>query len=206
MDAVCAPCRKRSSIMANPIPMPPNPMVEQPASTDIDFRPAHFELTQASQQTQQPQDENPSSACRTGGCLCGSVRFRLHGQPLRTGVCHCQDCRRTSGSAYVFYAVWPRTAYDGPGDLGSFAGRSFCKACGSRVASLRSDEAEIMLGCLDHAPTDLIPERELWIVRREPWLLNLPWADQHEHDGGSEAEPPAENADQTEEPGAIRSG
>ncbi|MET2825470.1 GFA family protein [Mesorhizobium shangrilense] len=122
------------------------------------------------------------SDVRTGGCLCGAARFRLNGLPLRIGVCHCQDCRRTSGSAFNFFGVWLRSAYEGTGQLGTFAGRSFCVTCGSRVASLRADEAEIMLGCLDEAPSDLIPAYELWIGRREPWLLNLQWAEQFEHD------------------------
>ncbi len=119
---------------------------------------------------------------RTGGCLCGAARFSLKGQPLRVGLCHCQDCRRASGSAFNFFAVWPRSAYEGTGEFGAFAGRSFCPVCGSRVASLRDDEAEIALGSLDQAPSDLIPSYELWIGRREEWLLNLPWAEQFAHD------------------------
>ncbi|MER8456256.1 GFA family protein [Mesorhizobium sp. M0027] len=119
---------------------------------------------------------------RTGGCLCGAVRFRLKGQPLRVGLCHCQDCRRVSGSAFNFFAVWPRTSFEGTGDLKSFAGRSFCPKCGSRVASLRDDEAEIMLGSLDEAPANVIPQYELWIGRREGWMHVLPWADQFEGD------------------------
>jgi len=47
---------------------------------------------------------------------------------------------------------------------------------------LREDEAEIMLGALDLAPSDIIPGYELWVGRREPWLLHLPWAEQFEHD------------------------
>lgn len=119
---------------------------------------------------------------RNGGCLCGAVRFSVKGAPLRVGLCHCQDCRRASGSAFNFFGVWPRSAYGGTGELRTFEGRSFCPSCGSRVASLRDDEAELMLGALDLAPSDIIPDYELWIGRREPWLMDLRWADQFEHD------------------------
>ncbi|WP_202326322.1 GFA family protein [Mesorhizobium sp. 113-3-9] len=119
---------------------------------------------------------------RSGGCLCGAVRFLVKGAPLRVGLCHCQDCRRTSGSAFTFFGVWPRPAYQGAGNLRAFEGRSFCPECGARVASLRGDEAEIMLGTLDSAPSDIIPGYELWIGRREPWLMDLQWAEQFEHD------------------------
>lgn len=111
---------------------------------------------------------------RNGGCLCGAVRFSVKGAPLRVGLCHCHDCRRTSGSAFNFFGVWPRSAYLGTGELSTFEGRSFCQICGSRVTSLRDDEAEIMLGALDLAPSDIVPGYELWIDRREPgsWMCN----------------------------------
>ncbi|MCV3210011.1 GFA family protein [Mesorhizobium sp. YC-39] len=119
---------------------------------------------------------------RNGGCLCGAVRFSVKGAPLRVGLCHCHDCRRTSGSAFNFFGVWPRSAYLGTGELSTFEGRSFCQICGSRVTSLRDDEAEIMLGALDLAPSDIVPGYELWIDRREPWLMDVQWAEQFEHD------------------------
>jgi hypothetical protein len=119
---------------------------------------------------------------RQGGCLCGAVRFTVSGQPLRTGLCHCLDCRKTSGSTFSAFAIWPRSAYEATGKLGTHEGRSFCPRCGSRVASLRPDEAEIMIGSFDDAPTDLAPQYELWIGRRETWLQHLPWAEQFDHD------------------------
>lgn len=120
---------------------------------------------------------------REGGCLCGAIRFRVRGEPLRVGICHCTDCRKTSGSAFVTYAVWPRLAFttsDGKGT--EYAGRSFCGTCGSRLFSLRRDEAEVMVGTLDAAPTDLTVSRENWTIHRERWLHPLPDADQYEND------------------------
>ena len=119
---------------------------------------------------------------RTGGCQCGAVRYQVEGEPLRIGICHCTDCRQTSGSAFAIFAVWPRGAFGSISHVATYRGRSFCPNCGSRVFSLRPDEAEIMVGSLDDAPTGLVPTYELWTPRREDWLHGLPWADQYAGD------------------------
>ncbi|MER9328163.1 GFA family protein [Mesorhizobium sp. M0488] len=119
---------------------------------------------------------------RTGSCLCGGVQFTLTGPPLRTGICHCKDCRKTSGSAFSAFAIWPREAFGMTGIVSTYGGRSFCPTCGGRVVSLRDDEAEVMIGSLDIVPTELVPEYELWIGRRENWLSALSGAVQFEHD------------------------
>jgi hypothetical protein len=34
-----------------------------------------------------------------GGCLCGSLRYEIRGQPLMLVVCHCTTCQKRTGSA-----------------------------------------------------------------------------------------------------------
>ena len=41
------------------------------------------------------------SAVREGGCSCGAVRYRLTSEPLFTNCCHCLNCQRQTGSAFV---------------------------------------------------------------------------------------------------------
>ena len=36
-----------------------------------------------------------------GGCACGDVRYRLASEPLVTHCCHCLNCQRQTGSAFV---------------------------------------------------------------------------------------------------------
>ena len=119
---------------------------------------------------------------RTGSCLCGGVHFVVTGQPIRVGLCHCKDCRKASGSAYSAFAIWPRDAFETSGEVASYGTRSFCPTCGGRVAWIGDDEVEVMLGSLDVAPTDLEPQYELWISRRETWLHALPGTEQFDHD------------------------
>jgi hypothetical protein len=119
---------------------------------------------------------------RTGSCLCGGVHFVVTGQPTRVGLCHCKDCRKAGGSVYSAFGIWPRSAFEGSGEVLSYGTRSFCPTCGGRVSFVDDTEVEVMLGSLDVAPSDLEPEYELWISRREAWLHALPGTEQFEHD------------------------
>jgi hypothetical protein len=38
---------------------------------------------------------------REGGCACGAVRYRLMSDPLFVHCCHCLNCQRQTGSAFV---------------------------------------------------------------------------------------------------------
>lgn len=111
---------------------------------------------------------------RSGGCLCGAVRYEVKGGPLRVGLCHCAECRKESGSSFVTFAVWPSTAFSSRGEVKVFEGRGFCPACGSRLFNPGEEETEIRVGSLDDAPAGLKPEHEIWVIRRETWLHPLP--------------------------------
>ena len=41
------------------------------------------------------------SVVREGGCACGAVRYGLTSAPLFTHCCHCLNCQRQTGSAFV---------------------------------------------------------------------------------------------------------
>jgi len=40
-----------------------------------------------------------------GGCACGAVRYRLGSKPMFVHCCHCKDCQRQTGSAFVINAL-----------------------------------------------------------------------------------------------------
>lgn len=40
-----------------------------------------------------------------GGCACGAVRYRLTSAPMFVHCCHCRDCQRQTGSAFVLNAL-----------------------------------------------------------------------------------------------------
>ncbi len=116
---------------------------------------------------------------RSGGCLCGAVRYKLYGEPFHVGRCHCADCRKESGSTYTIYGQWSRDGFESSGEYATYDGRSFCSRCGSSLFTLDEYAVEIRLGSLDDAPFELRPEAEVWIKRREPWLHEVEGASQH---------------------------
>ena len=124
----------------------------------------------------------PGIKSHSGSCLCGQVRIAVRGEPLRTGICHCTDCRQESGSAFTFYGIWPAHLFECTGETAEFRGRWFCPRCGSRLFSVDEREAEIKLGALSEVPTSLSPTYELWVKRREHWLRPVAGAEQHAED------------------------
>ena len=37
---------------------------------------------------------------KTGGCQCGSIRYRIKQEANMLYACHCRDCQKQSGSAF----------------------------------------------------------------------------------------------------------
>ncbi len=80
----------------------------------------------------------------TGGCLCGAVRYSCSAEPAMAGHCHCEDCRRSSGSGHCSHLGVPAASvtlsgetrgYDRAADSGNVVTRHFCPTCGSAVYS-----------------------------------------------------------------------
>lgn len=111
---------------------------------------------------------------RTGGCLCGAVRYEVRGEPLQSGLCHCTTCRKLTGSSFSASANWRPDQFRMTGELRTYERRSFCPSCGSRLFYLYDDGVEIFLGSLDLAPNDIKPMVEVWTIRREHWLPPVP--------------------------------
>ncbi|POF34477.1 GFA family protein [Roseibium marinum] len=93
----------------------------------------------------------------TGRCECGKVAFEVDAVRETVTVCHCNQCRRTSGHLWAS-TVAPAdtlrfTCDDGLAWYRSsdFAERGFCKACGSSLFYRMDgdDTIAIAAGCLD---------------------------------------------------------
>ena len=80
-----------------------------------------------------------SGASKTGGCLCGAVRFTLNDTPTEYGACHCGMCRKFSGGIELGIQVMPGgITWDADEDLATYsssewAERGFCRKCGSSL-------------------------------------------------------------------------
>ncbi|WP_376778414.1 GFA family protein [Rhizobium laguerreae] len=89
---------------------------------------------------------------RTGGCLCGRVRYEVRGEPYVSGLCHCATCRKLTGSAYSATANWHQPQFRMTGEVQTYERRQFCSLCGSRLFYLFDGGVEVFLGTLDQAP------------------------------------------------------
>lgn len=87
------------------------------------------------------------NAVFTGGCLCGAVRYESSSAPIVAGHCHCEHCRKTSGTGHGSHIGIPSAAlqvtgevkfYDAPTDTGNVVSRGFCPNCGSALYSTNS--------------------------------------------------------------------
>ncbi|MBO9709399.1 MAG: GFA family protein [Caulobacter sp.] len=119
---------------------------------------------------------------RSGGCVCGAVRYVATGAPLRVGLCHCLTCRKRHGAPCNAFAAYPIERVGIVGETRTWEdpqhGRHHgCPTCGAPVFwSAEGDgEIEIHLGGLDE-PGQFTPQYEVWVRRREPWMppLNVP--------------------------------
>jgi hypothetical protein len=116
-----------------------------------------------------------------GGCLCGDVRIEATGRPYRVGICHCLDCRKHHGALFHASAIFPEDAVTIQGETGEYAGRHFCRRCGSSIFGRSGDEIEVNLGSLDET-NQFVPTYELWTIRRESWLPPFPVSHRYERD------------------------
>lgn len=80
----------------------------------------------------------------TGHCLCGAVTYSCSTEPMMMGHCHCDDCRRSSGSGHCSHLAVPEPSiaikgetkgYARPADSGNVVTRHFCPTCGSALYS-----------------------------------------------------------------------
>jgi hypothetical protein len=112
-----------------------------------------------------------------GGCLCGAVRYEAIGQPFNVTNCHCMDCRRSSGAAFVTWASFRRAEFrftQGEPRVVPWAGRlrSFCAACGTPltfVTTPQAIEVDVTVCSFDY-PDAIAPADHTWVDDRLPWI------------------------------------
>ena len=113
-----------------------------------------------------------------GGCLCGTVRYRLHEEPFDAGYCHCRMCQRAAGAPVLAFASVPLGAFElTAGEpkrrrSSSFGERWFCGDCGMQIAMRvdhQPDTIDFTLPSLDD-PERVRPEFHIWSKSRIGWF------------------------------------
>lgn len=114
-----------------------------------------------------------------GSCLCGGIRYEIHGEIGEIIQCHCQRCRKSNGSAFATNAPVKKTEFkfvQGEHLLKFFSSsegveRGFCMQCGSPIIANKSSAPEyyrLRLGTLD-TPVEHKPRYHVFTSHKAEW-------------------------------------
>jgi len=117
-----------------------------------------------------------------GGCLCGGVRYRLTQPPLMIYNCHCTNCQKITGSAFVVSATIIASSfeitkgepkrYEWMSDAGNERFGLFCGNCGGRIAHGQTPPngfLSLRAGTFDDTSW-IEPVGDIWTKSAQPWI------------------------------------
>ena len=106
------------------------------------------------------------------------MRYRINGEPLSAGYCHCRMCQRAAGSPVVAWVAFRRADFlitKGEPDryqASERAVRRFCRECGSALTFEYAGSREtidVTIASLDD-PNAAEPVYQVWASNRLPWF------------------------------------
>jgi len=118
-----------------------------------------------------------------GRCTCGEVRYRLRGRPFAVHCCHCRDCQRETGSAFVINGLIetpqvevtqgePETILT-PSASGKGQRIARCPTCAvalwSHYGGMGEKAAFVRVGTLED-PDACPPHVHIFTRSRQPWF------------------------------------
>lgn len=128
---------------------------------------------------------------RTASCVCGQLSITV-GETDGTGICHCLNCQRRTGSVFATLAGFPApwtvtgraTEYVHTGDQGGQARFRFCPVCGTNLFHTPEGIDDVVLvavgGFAD--PAFPPPQDSVYSCRRHAWVTLPPYLIVYEKD------------------------
>ena len=117
-----------------------------------------------------------------GGCACGRLRYRMQSKPMFVHCCHCKDCQRQTGSAFVINAIIETDRIEAlageakPTPVPTDSGRPHdvyrCETCRTALWSdygRRPYVRFVRVGTLDE-PGALPPDAHIFTRSKVPWV------------------------------------
>ncbi|OYX61769.1 MAG: aldehyde-activating protein [Novosphingobium sp. 32-60-15] len=115
----------------------------------------------------------------TGGCQCGSVRYAVSGDPMHVAICHCIDCRKSTGAPMVAWAMFTADQFAlTQGEVTTFNSsgasmRNFCPRCGTGLFFTNADNLpgiiDVQAATLDD-PDALPAQVHIQTAERIGWM------------------------------------
>ena len=118
-----------------------------------------------------------TAATLSGRCSCAAVRYRCAALLYPATWCHCESCRRASGTSPVGWFTVALASVEFQGDAlrthRSSPGveRRFCGVCGTPLtywSARRPEEIDFTLGSLEEAGR-VTPADHIWMADAPPW-------------------------------------
>lgn len=116
----------------------------------------------------------------SGRCLCGAVAYSVDIEPVFAGNCHCKDCQRSSGSAFIPAMAFHEKDvvisgqvkyFESNSDDGNLHNRGFCPKCGSQLFSRFSKMPGILgikAGTLNNT-NSYVPTLDFYVGSATTW-------------------------------------
>ncbi len=117
---------------------------------------------------------------KTGHCHCGNVTYEVIAKPVAMRQCHCNACRRITGTGHNVQAFFKSddvkitgktSTHKSTSDSGNIRTRHFCPNCGSRLFAYNSKTPELVgisVGSFDDSDW-FKPEVILYNSERPAW-------------------------------------
>jgi hypothetical protein len=124
-----------------------------------------------------------------GSCSCGAVRFLVTLPSRFCAHCHCNNCRKAHGAAFVTWVGVPNAQFEltaGEEHLARYltdtgATRSFCDRCGTTLlyqGPRWPDEVHVARAVID-GEIDKLPKAHVYVDHRAPWFEITDGLDQY---------------------------
>lgn len=122
----------------------------------------------------------------SGSCLCGQIKFEYFGQFGPSSYCHCDDCKKVTGSAYLVSIRFDvkdfrivsgnnKKSFSKVSDRGNEIIRDFCQNCGSPLFTFSPHHPDfiwVKAGSLDDFSI-VKPTHQSWMDSKVDWA-NIP--------------------------------
>ncbi|MDA0334028.1 MAG: GFA family protein [bacterium] len=118
----------------------------------------------------------------TGGCLCGSIRWQADRAPRASVLCHCDTCRRATGSGSVGWLIFAIASFrftsGAPASYhtDTHADRTFCPNCGTPLTyhhqGDRPHDMDVTIGSADDGNA-WSPTKDVFVEEKLTWACTV---------------------------------
>lgn len=115
-----------------------------------------------------------------GSCLCGEVTFEIEGDFENFYLCHCERCRKDTGSAHAanLFSSTAKITWKDKINTYNFRSeghiKSFCKICGSALPNIQFEGKLLVVpaGSLDN-DINIKPQGHIYMANKANWDSEL---------------------------------